>query len=165
MTAMTAMTAAMLDRTGTMTVRVLDRSGQPMYCSGLVRVPWNDATGAVCFPAADEGSGTGDAGSAIAEVPVGTYRLRGAGPAGESPGVSTTCFARDGPRVDGERTITLDSREAEPVTAELNGPAARPEIYSANVTLRTVVAGTARTSDFSGTGRWNVCRRRRSAHV
>ncbi|WP_031027188.1 hypothetical protein [Streptomyces sp. NRRL WC-3725] len=142
MTAMTAMTADMLDRTGTVTVRVLDRSGQPMDCSGLVRVPRNDATGAVCFP-------------------VGTYRLLGAGP----PGVSPTCFARDGLRVDGERTVTLDSRQAEPVTAELNGPAARPETYSANVTLRSVAAGTARANDSSGTGRWNACRRRRSAHV
>ncbi|MET7431924.1 MULTISPECIES: hypothetical protein [Streptomyces] len=158
---MTPMTADMLDRTGTVTVRVLDRSGQPMDCSGLVRVPRNDATGAVCFPVADEGSGTGDAGSATAELPVGAYRLLGAGPAGVSP----TCFARDGLRVDGERTVTLDSREAEPVTAELNGPAARPETYSANVTLRSVAAGTARTSDSSGTGRWNACRRRRSAHV
>ncbi|WP_225809820.1 S8 family serine peptidase [Streptomyces spinosus] len=145
----TPVAADVLDRTGTMTVRVLDRSGQPIDASGILMVLQNDATGAVYFPAAGEGSGTGDALSVAAEVPVGTYRLLGVGLADESPGVSTTYFARDGLRVDGDRAVTLDAREAQPVTAELNDPAARPEIYTANVTLRSVVAGTAQTSDFS----------------
>ncbi|GGM22415.1 peptidase [Streptomyces fumigatiscleroticus] len=145
----TPVAADILDRTGTMTIRVLDRSGQPLNGSDILMVLQNDATGAVYFPAGDEESGTGDAGSATAEVPVGTYRLLGVGLADESPGVSTTYFAQDRLRVDGDRTVTLDSREAEPVTAELDDPAARPEIYSAHVTLRSVVAGTGQTSDFA----------------
>ncbi|MEV7077918.1 S8 family peptidase [Streptomyces sp. NPDC093516] len=137
----TPLAADVVDHTGSLTVRVLDRSGTALPGSDALLMLQNETTGNVYFP-----SGDGD--SVTAEVPVGTYRLMGLGLATESVRTTTIYVARDGLRIEGEQTVTLDGREAKPMRAELNDPDARPDVFTENVTLRSHVIGSSQDSDF-----------------
>lgn len=134
----TPLSARLLELTRTMTVKVLDRSGTVGDSDDVLAALQNDATGITYLA-----TGTADAEGVKAEVPEGTYRLIGIGVSDDGDDGSVTAFARDGLHVTGDRTITVDSREAKPTTITLDDPEARPDVFSARTTLRSVVDGSA----------------------
>lgn len=135
----TPVTAQVRELTRTVTVRALDRSGQTLGVDDAWIALQNDTTGTVYL------ADSGDEDGLRVEVPEGTYRVLGLSATYASTDVTVAYFAQDGLRVDGDRALTLDGREAEPVTVGLDDPAARPDLYSAFTTLQSVVTGTAGT--------------------
>lgn len=132
----TPVAAQVAELTRSVTVRAISRFGAEMSSDDTLAALQNDATGAIYFP-----TGTDDGIGVQAEVPEGTYRLLGIGMLPEGVGWSPTTFARDGLHVTGNRDVTVDLREAKPTTVSLDDPAARPEVYSAFITMRSVVDG------------------------
>ncbi|MDX2815704.1 S8 family serine peptidase [Streptomyces sp. PA03-5A] len=140
----TPVAAQVAEHTHTVTVKALDRSGTALGGDDTLAALQNDTTGTFYFPTAtDDGLGV------QAEVPEGTYRLLGIGILPEDLGWSATDFALDGLQVTGDRTLTVDLRKAKPTTVSLDDPASRPEVFSAYVTLRSVVDGTDGRNDLA----------------
>ncbi|SOF02265.1 Subtilase family protein [Streptomyces sp. OV198] len=143
----TPLAAQVREQTHTVTLNVLGRSGEALGPDDGLIVLQNDATGAQ-YPATDS------ADTIKAEVPEGTYRVLGLGVSPEHNGWSTAHFALDGLRVDRDRTVLLDSREAQPVTASVDDPAARPDAYSAFVTTQSIVASDDASSELDLTSNY-----------
>ncbi|MFB7493435.1 S8 family serine peptidase [Streptomyces sp. NPDC056161] len=135
----TPVSARVLEQVRTVTVRMLGRSGQPLSGGDAPVLLQSETTGAVHFP-------VGTSATVQVEVPDGTYRVLGMGLSPSSYDWSATYVARAGLRVDGDRTITLDTRAAKPVTVDLDDPAARPDMYTAYTTLQSDVGGPDDTS-------------------
>jgi subtilisin family serine protease len=118
--------------THTLTLHVLDRTGQPASADFLLAVAQNTATGDlyVADPTED--------GVAAATVPDGTYRVLGFALSGGttfSPTTDTEFALGDKP-VHADTTIDVDTRQAQSLTASVDNPEARPDPL-ANIYLVT----------------------------
>ncbi|MGV9914531.1 S8 family serine peptidase [Streptomyces tendae] len=116
-------------------IRVLDRAGQVAAPGDAWVALQSEATGDY-YPAALTNEN-----SLLAEVPEGTYRVVGLSVFGATH-TTLTYYARGGLRVDGARELTFDAAKGRPVTAELDDPAARPDVFTVDTGLVSTVPGT-----------------------
>ncbi|CAM5293067.1 MULTISPECIES: S8 family serine peptidase [Streptomyces] len=129
----TPVTAQVRELLRTVTVRVRNHAGEALGLDDAWVALQNETTGAV-YPA-----DSGDENGLRAEVPDGDYRVVGLGTISGLLHVTITYYLQGGLHVDGDRTLALDGTKAQPVTADLDDPAARPDPYSAHVTLSSTV--------------------------